>query len=146
VTTEIQSADSDPVKAARAKLEQLHKARAEREAPTEAQQLAELELAIKNEEAIAEAVQKHGALGVAIAAIPTRLGVIIVSAPKHMTVRKFRSANGDINRAYEDLIAPNLIYPPKADYDVILEKQNAVLAEVGLAVLNLAGMRNLGGE
>lgn len=134
---------SDPKSGTRAKLAALRTARLEREkAEAEREGLAKLERDLRNEEAIALAVAKHGPVGKGIAYVVTRLGVVIVHKPNHMLMRKFRDTTelGKVtSKQWEDLIEKVLVFPAAEEWEHILEEQNAVLAVVGMQVLALAG-------
>jgi hypothetical protein len=142
-----QSGDSkveDPRKAGlRARLAALRTERVDRE-KVEAKdaELEKLERDVKNEEAIAAAVAKHGPVGKGIAYVLTRLGVVIVHKPSHMLVRKFRDTTeiGKVtSQQWEELISKVLVHPSAEEWENILEEQNVVLGVVGMQVLALAG-------
>lgn len=100
---------------------------------------AELEAA--NARAIAKAVEEHGPLGAKVAAIDTRLGVIVVKRPNHLHFRRFQDASEVTTETLDRLVRPCVVYPSHERFDAMLEELPAVLTELGREVSVLAGMK-----
>lgn len=137
----VPSSDLAAVKAERAARQ------AKREA-TAAAEAARLELeaerqALANEVAIDEAVDKYGAIDVAIGIVTTRAGgVVIVRKPNHMHYRKFiESKTGKSVEDAEALIRSCLVYPDKPTFSALLEDLPGLIDAIATKACALAGSK-----
>lgn len=131
---------------------ELEAARAERTAATEARvaagRPAQLRAQIERERreaadqaAIAEAEAKHGAIGVKIALVRTRLGVLIV---KHnpLLYKRFQDIEGKITREdIERLVHPSCVYPPPKERDALCAELPDALNQAAIEIAALAGVK-----
>lgn len=126
----------------RAQRTELRASRENRNAVAELQaQVEQEELALRNEQALAEAEEQHGPLGDKIAAVYTRMGVVIVKRPVSMVFKRFQEAGKTKHEDFDRLVRPCLVYPTKAEFDRIVEEQPATLIRCADAVAVLAGVQ-----
>lgn len=132
----------------RAKRAALAAARSSRDAAQQQSDIVQKEmLALKNDEAIEAAELAHGSLTAAvplIAAVYTRLGVVIIRRASHLHFRRFSDTpkNNDgfpTVAAQEKLVFSSLVYPDKPTLEKWLEEQPATLIHLANAVALLAG-------
>jgi hypothetical protein len=137
---------TDEAKALKARLADLRDARAAREsaASTETpdtlrEQIAAEELAASDAAAIADAESKHGKVGVGIAYVKTRLGVVIVKRAHSSAFRKFQDLESPKMQDIEQLVRPCVVYPSPDVFDRLITDLPAVLGICGKLIGRLAG-------
>ena len=95
---------------------------------------------LENEEAIAKAETEHGRIvDGKIAAIETRLGVVIVKCPKNVFYKRFMDGKNGRKDA-EALVAHCLVHPSQGDFDALLEELPATLDVAMNTCAQLAGI------
>lgn len=115
-------------------------ASAEAAASAEAE-VAALERDAADAEALADATEKHGAVGSHIAVVPTILGCIIVKRPNGAAFRKFQDSAKADSVAFDKLVRPCIVFPSADRVDRIFDEQPATLGRCADAVVQLAGAR-----
>lgn len=98
------------------------------------------ERAVKEAPFIEKAVQEHGALGVGVLVVETRVGSVVVKRPHAPAFRRFADAGSMKSADVEKLVRGCLVYPDANGLDVILEEQPATLQRLADAVVTLAGV------
>jgi len=136
---------------AREKLAALTARKAVRDADAEAlRSLEKVRLALRDEEAIATAEEKHGqaleygsgpAEGRKVAIVRTDLGAVIVKRPNHVLFKRFQDSGEANAEEFDKLVRPCLVHPDGATFDRYVEDQPAILGRVAGAVATLAGIR-----
>jgi hypothetical protein len=99
------------------------------------------ERGVSDARAVASAEEEHGAQGVQIAAITTRLGVVIVKRPTASLFRRFQDQGKTDHAALDKLVRPCLVHPDKSAFDALLDELPATLVLLADAVVELAGAR-----
>ncbi len=112
--------------------------RAARERPDEVE--AE-EIGARDEEAIADAEDAHGAVGKKIFVVRTDLGCVILKRPHPAHYKKFRDKGEGDTVAFERLVRPSVVYPDAVKLDLIFDELAGVLDRCANAVVELAGFR-----
>lgn len=95
----------------------------------------------EDQAAIQAAEQKHGAIGVKIGLVRTRLGVLIV---KHnpLLYKRFQDIEGKITREdIERLVHPSVVHPAPAERDKLLAELPDALNQAAVEIAALAGVR-----
>jgi len=95
--------------------------------------------ALAAERALDEAQRKYGAKQVRLVRIPD--GAVIVRRPHWVAYRKFQDQKEFTYDATEEFVTGCLVYPDRRAFAKLLEEQPAVLAQIGLACGELAGLR-----
>ena len=124
-------------KAAQAEVAAAHVERDEL-AALEAAAVAE-ELAAREAPIIAELVGKHGAIGVGILVVATRLGSVVVTRPAAQLFRRFADTGSVQSADLERLVRKCVLYPDASGLDKILDEQPASLPRIADAVVTLGG-------
>lgn len=99
------------------------------------------EIEARDEEAIADAEEKHGSIGKKIRVIRTELGCVILKRPHPASYKKFRDKAETDTVAFEKLVRPCVVYPDAVALDLILDELAGVLDRCANAVVELAGFR-----
>lgn len=103
--------------------------------------LAAEERAATEAEAVADAVEAHGAIGEKIAIVSTSMGPVILKRSNPVLFKKFMDAGKTTMDAYDKLVRPCIVYPDIKTYDRIAEELPAVTVECADKVSELAGFR-----
>lgn len=141
-TSQRQAQLADELRQLRAKRAELAQRRAEQEAAAELEnEVAAEQRALRDEQAIADAIEQHGPLDKAIATVETTLGTIIVKRASSLKFRRFQDKEAFTTEDVMQLIRPCVVHPPLAELDDWLEEQPGALARIGSAVARLAGVR-----
>lgn len=127
------------LRAQRAELKKAREALAE-EADLAAQIEAE-ERAIRDETALAEAVEKFGAVGTHIAVVETALGMVIIRRASALKFRRFQDKGSFSTDDVGGLVRPCVVWPSAGELDTILDELPATLTRLASAVVTLAGQR-----
>lgn len=133
---------AEQLKVLRAKRAELAAAREAKEA----QQALELELvaeqrALRDEQALTDAIDKYGAVDRAIATVETDMGLVIVRRASAIKFRRFQDKEEYSTDDVLSLVRPCLVHPSAPDLDAMLEEQPALITRLGSAVARLAGVR-----
>lgn len=127
---------------AKAKRAEIVDRRAARNELLEAEQAIALELRqAADEEAIDEAEQEHGLLGVKIDRVDTECGVVIVKRPNHLIFKRFQELGRTKSEDFVKLVHPCLVHPSVSEFERYCEEQPATLLRTADAVATLAGVR-----
>jgi hypothetical protein len=132
------------------RLEAARQRKAAAEARTAAAEAAAAELAVveaaereaEDADALAAAVEKHGAVGTHLAIVQTSLGAVIVKRPNGAAYRKWQDAAKYDCVSLEKLVRPCIVSPDATKVDRIFDVLPATLTLVANAVVELAGARN----
>lgn len=122
----------------RAAEQRREKMRVARELPDEVE--AE-EVAARDEEAIADAEEEHGAVGKKILVVRTELGCLILKRPHPALYKKFRDKGDGDTVAFERLVRPCIVYPDAVAVDLILDELAGALDLCANAAVELSGFR-----
>jgi hypothetical protein len=114
---------------------------AREQAEAVAKQLAAEERGLRDDEAIAAAVEKHGAVDQKIRLVHTDLGVVIVKRPHHILFRRYQESDNSSAEELEKLVLPNVVYPTRAEVEHLFQELPATLTRCGNAIAVLAGVR-----
>lgn len=100
---------------------------------------------VVEEKALADAIASHGALGVKIARVDTKVGMFIVTRPDPIKVKKlYEKAQKDdvqtLDEAWETA-RPHIIYPDRARAQQLYEESPLIASSVSSGALKLAGLR-----
>lgn len=132
------------LEAARAKRQAIDDARARRdEQESLRNQVEEEERKLSSAQAVADAEEKHGRVGVGIAVVPTdHHGVIIVKKPNHVLYRKWRDGDDPTTTSkMEEFVTPAVVYPDRGAFAAIIQDQPALLDVLCTQVAALAGFK-----
>ena len=99
------------------------------------------EIEARDEEAIANAEEKHGPVDQKIRVVRTELGCIILKRPNPVHYKRFRDKAEQDTEAFEKLVRPCVVYPDGVALDLILDELAGVLDRCANAVVALAGFR-----
>lgn len=117
-------------------------ARARREAvEAEREALRSVEVAERDaadEVALADAIEAHGLVGVAIATVATAAGLVIVKRPRAADYRRLLERGSQKVEDMERIVRPCVIHPRIEAFDRITEDYPALLPVVALQVVELA--------
>ncbi len=131
------------IEKARAERAELTRSTAERDEIEALRSQAEAEeRALKDERAIAAAVQEHGPIGTKIAVVETRLGAIVVKRANHLHFKRFQDAESLKVVTIEKLVRPCLVYPDVSTFEQIMEELPAVWVPLANAISDLAGAKS----
>ncbi len=92
-----------------------------------------------DEEAIAEAEEKHGQQRIAV--VRTDVGCVIVKRPNPLIYKRFRDKGDAKTVDLEKLVRACLVYPTGDGLDQVLDEVPAALDRAANAVVELAGFR-----
>jgi hypothetical protein len=90
-------------------------------------------------EALADAEREHGKANVA--AVTTRMGLVIVKRPHTVSFKKFQDDSKFDTTSLERFVRPCRVYPDVIAFDRILDEQPGVLAQLADRCAYLAGAR-----
>lgn len=103
------------------------------------------ERALVDDDAIARLEDEHGPIGRAIEVIRTELGAVIVKRAPPVAFKRFQDLMARENpKQYElceQLVAPCLLHPARAAFDLMLAEQPHILIRCANKVSELAGVR-----
>lgn len=103
------------------------------------------ERGLAEDKKIAELTEKHGPIGKAWDIVRTDAGMIALKKPNHLLFKRFQDKESprtdDIDAL---LVRPCLLWPTKAEFDVILEEVPAALLMAANVCSVLAGIRQEG--
>lgn len=138
-SADVTDTPADPVKEARRRLDDLRAQRVIAELSTPAEELAEVELQITDEQALQSAIKEHGKLGQRVHAIYTPLGAVIVKRPSRAAYREYQAAE-DRFEGQDVLVHACLVYPDHARYERIVNEYPAIQGQLAGAIALLAGI------
>jgi hypothetical protein len=125
------------IKLKRAQLAEAREARAE---PTAAELVAVEKRQLAEDEAFDAAIAEHGAKRVEF--VRGRDGAIVLKRPHMATYRKFQDNGSLSSDSVEALVKPCIVWPSKAEFDVLVKDEPALLQRCANAVCALAGVRS----
>lgn len=136
--------DQDPryaeAAALRAQAAELRLKREEREAKeTPARELAAAQQALRDEQALNDAIDEHGAVGVHLATVQTSMGLVILKRASAMRFRRFQDKGDATTEDVLALVRPCVVWPTPAEFDNMLNDLPATLTRIASAVIALAG-------
>lgn len=99
------------------------------------------ELAATDAAAIADAVRAHGSVGVKIATVPSRLGVIILKAAHSVAFRAFQDLEKVDTFAVENLVDKCVVYPAADSWEALKLELPGVIGDCAIQIAGLAGVR-----
>jgi len=135
--------DTQDISALRAKRAELAAARqAGVEARAQARALGLEQLALRDEVALDDAIDKHGDVDVSIAVVQTDKGMIILKRASAMKFRRFQDKGAATTEDVNALVRPCVVWPSQGELDVILEELPATLLRMASAVITLAGQKS----
>lgn len=111
-------------------------------ARSEARELAAAEQALIDEQALCDAVDKHGDVGVSLATVQTTMGLIILKRASGMRFRRFQDKGAAQTEDVLQLVSPCIVHPTAAQFSVILEELPATLIRCAGEVIALAGQKS----
>lgn len=130
------------IEAMRAELARLRAEREALDAAGEAERLREQiereRRELEQERAIAAAEAKHGKLGVAIGAVKTRLGVVILRRPHVAAFRKFQEIAEPKMVDVEAFVRPHVLEPSRETFDRWNDELPALLVSCAKVLGTLA--------
>lgn len=133
----------DEVAALRAKLAAARAPRDQKQAALEREaEIARLTQEIADEPAIAEMVDKHGAVGDGIAILRTPEGAVVVKRPQQAVWRRFSDTKNTDGPAVYKLVRGCVVYPSLERLEAIIEKRPAALEQLGGLISELAIARD----
>jgi len=136
------AAATDPLQALRDKAAAARAAREAAQAKREESEEVRLQREIETEDAIAAAIESHGAVGDKIAVLRTPMGVIIVRRPDKPVWRRFSDGKETTGKEGRGLVIPSLVHPTAARFDEIEREYPAVLEQAVTLVTDLAVARD----
>lgn len=102
------------------------------------------ERAARNEAAVAEAVAKHGAMGVKLDVVDVPDGrIVIVKRPHPVAFKAFQDLERVTVEETEKLVRPCVEFPDKAEYDALADEYPGVVSTAAIKVCALAGVRKV---
>jgi hypothetical protein len=114
------------------------------------EQIAEAKRHAREEEALAEAEKKYGAIGKSIEPVETIDGLVIVHVKDMIKVRRWQDQYGDkpTTENLRQLARPCVVHPDLGEFDQLIARRPVALVSVATAVLKLSGLRvrELGGK
>lgn len=105
----------------------------------DARAIARAEQALLDEQALQDAIEKHGDVGEEIATVQTPLGLIIVKRASSMRFRRFQDLEKPKTEEVLQLVSPCVVHPTPAQFSVILDKYPAALMTLAGQIIALAG-------
>lgn len=127
----------------RAKRAELQAARERGEAErAEARAVAAEEQALLDEQALGEAIDKHGDVGVSLATVQTPMGLIIIKRATAIRFQRFQDKGNATTEDVRQLVSPCVVHPSPAQFSVILEELPATLIRLASQVIALAGQES----
>ena len=137
------SKQPDELEALRAKLAAARAPREQKQASLEREaEIARLTQEIADEPAIAEMVDRHGAVGDGIAILRTPEGAVVVTRPKQAVWRRFSDTKVTNGESVYKLVRGCVVYPSLERLEAILEKRPAALEQLGGLISELAVARD----
>ena len=137
------SKQPDELEALRAKLAAARAPREQKQAGLEREaEIARLTQEIADEPAIAEMVDKHGAVGDGVAILRTPEGAIVVTRPKQAVWRRFSDTKVTDGVAVYKLVRGCVVHPSLERLEAIIEKRPGALEQLGGLIAELAVARD----
>jgi hypothetical protein len=130
-------AEAEKLRAQAAELRAKRQQREAEQAPALELEAAQREL--REEQALQDAIDAHGQLGVALATVQTSMGLVIVKRASAIRFRRFQDKGDAQTEDVLALVRPCVVYPSAAELDVILNDLPATLTLLASAVITLAG-------
>lgn len=133
----------DELDVLRAKLAAARAPRDQKQAELErAAEIARLTQEIADEPAIAEAVDKYGAVGDGVAILRTPEGAVVVTRPKQAVWRRFSDTKVTDGVAVYKLVRGCVVHPSLERLEAIIEKRPGALEQLGGLIAELAVARD----
>lgn len=132
-------------RAARVRLEELERARADRaEARAGDAEIEALERDVRDAEALEKIESEHGALDVDIRAVHTIAGLVVVRRVEPIVMRKFQDSKKDDSgqptiQALEQLSRSALVYPDRVAFGRMCDEYSKVITDTANAACWLHG-------
>lgn len=124
----------------RAKLDAMRAKREQREADEAPErELAAARQAVRDEQALGDAIDQHGAVGVHLATVRTAMGLVILKRSSAMRFRRFQDKGDATTEDVLALVRPCVVWPAPGELDVLLNDLPATLTRLASAVITLAG-------
>ena len=137
------SKQPDELEVLRAKLAAAKAPREQKQAALERDaEIARLTQEIADEPAIAEAVDKYGAVGDGIAILRTPEGAVVVTRPKQAVWRRFSDTKVTDGASVYKLVRGCVVHPSLERLEAIIEKRPAALEQLGGLISELAVARD----
>lgn len=137
------SKQPDELDVLRAKLAAAKAPREQKQAALEREsEIARLTQEIADEPAIAEMVDKHGAVGDGVAILRTPEGAIVVTRPKQAVWRRFSDTKVTDGVAVYKLVRGCVVHPSLERLEAIIEKRPGALEQLGGLIAELAVARD----
>jgi hypothetical protein len=134
-------AEAEKLRAQAAELRLKREQREADEAP--ARELAAAQQQLRDEQALQEAIDAHGQIGVALTTVQTTMGLVILKRASAMRFRRFQDKGDAQTEDVLALVRPCVVWPAANELDAILNDLPATLTRLAGAVIALAGQ---GGE
>ena len=137
------SKQPDELDVLRAKLAAAKAPREQKQAALEREsEIARLTQEIADEPAIAEMVDKHGAVGDGVAILRTPEGAIVVTRPKQAVWRRFSDTKVTDGVAVYKLVRGCVVHPSLERLEAIIDKRPGALEQLGGLIAELAVARD----
>lgn len=137
------SKQPDELEALRAKLAAARAPREQKQAGLEREaEIARLTQEIADEPAIAEMVDRHGAVGDGIAILRTPEGAVVVTRPKQAVWRRFSDTKVTNGESVYKLVRGCVVHPSLERLEAIIEKRPGALEQLGGLIAELAVARD----
>ena len=137
------SKQPDELDVLRAKLAAAKAPREQKQAALEREsEIARLTQEIADEPAIAEMVDKHGAVGDGVAILRTPEGAIVVTRPKQAVWRRFSDTKVTDGVAVYKLVRGCVVHPSLERLEAISDKRPGALEQLGGLIAELAVARD----
>lgn len=102
------------------------------------------ELEARNASALAEAVKKHGKIGVEIDYETAPDGrIVIVKRPHPAAFKRFQDLERVTVEETEQLVRPCVVYPDHGAYDTLADRCPGIVSACAVRVSQLAGVRKV---
>jgi len=102
---------------------------------------AQLRQAIEDEDAIAQAITEHGAIGDGIELVETTMGTLVFKRPSKAVWRRFSDAPQTRGPDIYALVKPCLVHPTWARFESIVDVYPGTLEAAGVTCTALAQSR-----
>lgn len=127
----------------RAKRAALQAAREAGEAErAEAREVATEEQALVDEQALSDAIDKHGDVGIHLATVQTPMGLIVLKRASSIRFRRFQDKGAATTEDVLQLVQQCVVHPSAAQFSVIIDELPATLIRVAGEVIALAGQKS----
>jgi len=97
---------------------------------------------IETEDAIAAAIEAHGAVGDKLAVIRTPLGVVILQRPSKPVWRRFSDSKENTGKEGRGFVVPCLVHPTAGRFDEIEREYPAIIEQAVTLLTDLAVARD----